>query len=99
MHISIYTCEIFRNSLSGGSDVFLKSIDASDKIKNVEYLIEILYEVIEQLGPVNVVQIVTDNESNYKSTGKKLMRKYTLRCTLPRPDVRRYRRGQVSTTM
>ena len=30
------------------------------------------------MGPENVVQIVTDNGSNYKSAGKKLMRKYNL---------------------
>jgi len=33
----------------GGSAVFLKSIDASDKIKSAEYLFGILSEVIEQV--------------------------------------------------
>ena len=61
-----------------GSTVFLKSIDASEKIKNADYLVEILSEVIEQVGPANVIQIVTDNGSNYKSAGKKLMGLYKL---------------------
>ena len=62
----------------GGSAVFLKSIDASDKIKSAEYLFGILSEVIDQVGPGSVVHVVTDNGSNYKSAGKKLMRKYNL---------------------
>ena len=44
------TREIKHNNIMvycGGSAVFLKSIDTSDKIKSAEYLIGILSEVIE----------------------------------------------------
>ena len=74
INIMVYCC---------GSTVFLKSIDASDKIKSAKYLIGILSEVIEQVGPVNIVQNVTDNGSSYKSAGKKLMRKYNMYWTPP----------------
>ncbi|XP_025617245.1 uncharacterized protein [Arachis hypogaea] len=45
--------------------MFLKSIDASDYVKTSEKLFELLDDVVEKIGEHNVVQVVTDNWSNY----------------------------------
>ncbi|RVX09356.1 hypothetical protein CK203_015304 [Vitis vinifera] len=44
---------------------FMKSIDASDTIKNGELMFKYLDEVVEEIGEENVVQVITDNASNY----------------------------------
>jgi hypothetical protein len=54
----------------------LKSIDASGKTKNAEYLCEVMDEVIKEVGEENVVQIVTDNAANYVAAGKLLMERH-----------------------
>ncbi|XP_059072975.1 uncharacterized protein LOC131873905 [Cryptomeria japonica] len=41
--------------------VFLKSVDASSKVKNAETLAGMLEHVIMKVGLENVVQIITDN--------------------------------------
>ncbi|XP_059076459.1 uncharacterized protein LOC131043284 [Cryptomeria japonica] len=46
---------------SGGQVVFLKSIDASDQVKNAKTLCNTLDEVVTEVGVQNVVQVVTDN--------------------------------------
>ncbi|KAL4371964.1 uncharacterized protein [Arachis hypogaea] len=43
----------------------LKSIDTSDYVKTDEKLFELLDDVVEKIGEHNVVQVVTDNGSNY----------------------------------
>ncbi|KAL6335082.1 hypothetical protein AAG906_026462 [Vitis piasezkii] len=48
---------------SKGSTVFLKSIDASNYIKDHKYIYDLLKTVIKEVGKENVVQIVTDNGS------------------------------------
>ncbi|KAE8668729.1 3-hydroxyisobutyryl-CoA hydrolase 1-like [Hibiscus syriacus] len=45
--------------------VFIKSIDASDIVKNTEQLFIMLDDVVEEVGEKNVVQVVTDNASAY----------------------------------
>nr|KAJ0227334.1 hypothetical protein LSAT_V11C100008550 [Lactuca sativa] len=50
--------------------VFLKSIDASEHIHNVEYIVKKVNEVIAEVGDENVVQFIIDNSSNYKAAGK-----------------------------
>ncbi|XP_042428549.1 uncharacterized protein LOC122015624 [Zingiber officinale] len=52
---------------------FLKSIDASDSIKNGELIFKYLNDVVDEVGEENVIQIVTDNASNYIKAGKKIM--------------------------
>ncbi|KAG8634277.1 hypothetical protein MANES_17G022250v8 [Manihot esculenta] len=57
--------------------VFHKFIDASNvKRKNGEYYFKIMKEVVEEIGPSKIVQVVTDNEAAIKSGGKKLMEKF-----------------------
>ena len=56
---------------------FHKSVNATDRIQNSEYLLdEIGTEVIGEIGVKYVVQIVTDNSSNYKKACQDLVAKY-----------------------
>lgn len=55
--------------------VFLKSVDASDAIKDANLLFKLLDDVVEEVGEDIVIQVVTDNASNYKAAGSKLMEK------------------------
>ncbi|KAJ9680166.1 hypothetical protein PVL29_019454 [Vitis rotundifolia] len=61
-----------------GSTVFLKSVDASNNIKDHKYIYKLLKNVIKEVGIDNVVQIVTDNGSAFVKAGKLLMKKYNL---------------------
>ena len=54
---------------------FMKSIDASDTIKNGELMFKYLNEVIEEIRQKNVVQVITNNASNYVNAGMRLMEK------------------------
>ena len=67
---------------SKGSTIFLKSIDASDKIKDNKYIYGLLKDVIKEIGEANVVQIITNNGSTFVKAGKLLMKKYNLYWTL-----------------
>ena len=87
-----YGCTIMSNGWTGptklsiinfmvyskGSTIFLKSVDASDKIKDNKYIYGLLKDVIKEVGETNVVQIVTDNGSAFVKAGKLLMKKYNL---------------------
>ena len=54
---------------------FMKSIDASDTIKNGELMFKYLDDVVEEIREENVVQTITDNASNYVNAGMRLMDK------------------------
>ncbi|KAL6327522.1 hypothetical protein AAG906_021608 [Vitis piasezkii] len=60
------------------STIFLKSVDASNNIKDNKYIYGLLKDVIKEVGKQNVVQIVTDNGSAFVKAGKLLMKKYNL---------------------
>ena len=62
---------------SKGSTIFLKSVDASDKIKDNKYIYGLLKDVIKEVGEANVMQIVTDNGSALVKAGKLLMNPQT----------------------
>ena len=47
-----------------GNIIFLKSVDASDNIKDNKYIYDLLKDVIKEVVEANVVQILTDNGSN-----------------------------------
>ena len=53
----------------------MKSIDASDTIKNGELMFKYLDEVVEEIEEKNVVQVITNNASNYVNVGMRLMEK------------------------
>ena len=61
-----------------GSTIFLKFVDAFDKIKDNKYIYGLLKVVIKEVGKANVVQIVTNNGSAFVKVGKLLMKKYNL---------------------
>ena len=52
--------------------MFVKSIDASSFMKTGEKTFELLDAFVEQIGEANVVQVVSDNVSNYVLAGKLL---------------------------
>jgi hypothetical protein len=52
---------------------FLGSVDTSSEIANASMLADLLEKQIEKVGKEYVVQIVTDNGSNYKAAGRILM--------------------------
>ena len=50
--------------------MFLKSVDASDKVKTAQLICEMMEEVVQEVGEENVIQIVTDNAANYMAAGR-----------------------------
>ncbi|XP_059670853.1 uncharacterized protein LOC132316389 [Cornus florida] len=66
-------CNFLVNSPSG--TIFLSSRDTSDISKTGQMVFEMLDEIVEKVGEENVVQVVTDNASNYKLAGEMLMEK------------------------
>ncbi|KAI3818669.1 hypothetical protein L1987_12484 [Smallanthus sonchifolius] len=56
--------------------IFLKSIDASEHVKNAQLIVEMINEVIEDVGEANILQFITDNGSNFKAAGKILEEKH-----------------------
>ncbi|KAL8473464.1 hypothetical protein ACS0TY_030338 [Phlomoides rotata] len=61
---------------SSGGTMFLKAIDASGIIKDGEYVSSLFEEAIKEVRESNVVQIITDNASNYKSAGSMIESRY-----------------------
>ena len=53
----------------------MKSIDASDTIKNRKLMFKYLDDVVEEIGEENVVQAITDNASNYVNAKMRIMEK------------------------
>jgi hypothetical protein len=47
--------------LSPKGAMFLRAEDCSGEVKYSNFIAEILIVVIEQVGPANVVQVITDN--------------------------------------
>ncbi|XP_026433506.1 uncharacterized protein LOC113330929 [Papaver somniferum] len=56
--------------------VFLKSVDASNRTNDADFIRELVKEVIDDVGKENVVQFITDSGSNFKKAGKNLMLEY-----------------------
>ena len=54
----------------------MKSVDASNRVKDANLLFQLLDEVIMEVGVTNVVQVITDNASNYVLIGKMLESKH-----------------------
>ncbi|XP_031111994.1 uncharacterized protein LOC116015966 [Ipomoea triloba] len=49
--------------------IFLKCVDASEHVKDAKLLFQLLDEVVEEVGEELVVQVITNNASNYRATG------------------------------
>eukprot|EP00253_Pinus_taeda_P018628 PITA_18628 len=56
--------------------MFLRSVDASDKVKDATLIFELLDDIIQEVGEHNVVQVIIDNASNYVLVGKMIESKY-----------------------
>ncbi|CAI8608881.1 unnamed protein product [Vicia faba] len=52
--------------------MFVKSVDASNYAKTGEKLAELLDTFIEEMGEKNIVQLITNNGSNYVAADKEL---------------------------
>lgn len=55
---------------------YLKSIDCTTDTKTGEFIANGLSEVIDQIGSEKIIQVCTDNASNYVLAGSILMDKY-----------------------
>ena len=61
----------------------MKFVDASDIVKDLTNLFLLFDEVIEWVGPLNVVHIVTDNATNYVAAGRWISHKHKhINCSL-----------------
>lgn len=49
--------------------VFLKSVDVTETVKDANLLFKMLDHIVDEVEESNVVQIVTDNTSNYVKAG------------------------------
>jgi hypothetical protein len=57
--------------------MFLRSVDASDRVNDANLLFELLDKVVMEVGVANVVHVITDNASNYVLAGKMIKEKHT----------------------
>ncbi|XP_057515004.1 uncharacterized protein LOC130796653 [Actinidia eriantha] len=55
---------------------FVKSVDASDSVKDAQLLFKLFQEIIEWVGVSNVVHMVTDNGANYVIAGRLINETY-----------------------
>jgi hypothetical protein len=60
-----------------GRMFFHKSINATGRVQNAEFIYDCIREVVvDEIGVKNVIQIVTDNGSNYKKACRQLITRY-----------------------
>ena len=57
-------------AVSGGGPMFLKAVDCSGEIKDKYFIANLMKDVINEVGPQHVVQIITDNAPNCKAAGQ-----------------------------
>ncbi|XP_049933220.1 uncharacterized protein LOC126409983 [Nymphaea colorata] len=56
--------------------MFLKSLDLSGVPKTTETLFNVFDNVVQEVGPANIVQFITDNAANYRAAEDLLFQKY-----------------------
>jgi hypothetical protein len=56
--------------------MFIKSVDASRHVKDATLLCELMDGFIQEIGLHNVVQIITNNATNYVVVGRMLMERH-----------------------
>ncbi|KAG5532188.1 hypothetical protein RHGRI_026721 [Rhododendron griersonianum] len=56
-------------AVTEGGPMFLKAVDCSGETKDKYFICELMREVIEEVGPDNVVQVITDNAKNCAGAG------------------------------
>jgi hypothetical protein len=57
--------------------VLLGAHDSSSVMASSQNIANILLKTIDEVGPTDVIQVITDNAANYKGAGKIIERKYT----------------------
>ncbi|CAL1402077.1 unnamed protein product [Linum trigynum] len=55
---------------------FVKSVDASNIVKDAHNISMLLSDVIDWIGSENVVHVVTDSAANMVAVGRKITSKY-----------------------
>jgi hypothetical protein len=61
---------------SEGTPVFLKAIDGTKEYKDKYYISELLMNVIKEIGPEKVVQVITNNAYVMKAAGSLIEAEY-----------------------
>ncbi|XP_059066506.1 uncharacterized protein LOC131857797 [Cryptomeria japonica] len=56
-------------AMSTRGAMFLRAVDCEGQVKDGPFIANILFETIEQVGPQNVVQMITDNAKNCRAVG------------------------------
>jgi hypothetical protein len=54
--------------------MFLYAEDFSGEEKTGEAIAQFLLQAIDEIGPANVLQVITDNASNCKSAGREIQK-------------------------
>ncbi|KAK1434207.1 hypothetical protein QVD17_11126 [Tagetes erecta] len=62
---------------------FIKSVDVSGIESNAESLCNLFGEIVEIVGPANVIHMVTENAPNYKAAGRLLCERHPSICWSP----------------
>ena len=55
--------------------IYHTSVDTTNKSKTALYIFSLMNKVMEEIDELNVTQVVTDNEPNFKAAGKLWMEK------------------------
>jgi hypothetical protein len=61
---------------SEGVPIFLKAIDGIKEYKDKYYISKLLMNVIKEIGPEKVVQVITDNTYVMKAAGSLIEAEY-----------------------
>ncbi|XP_028075050.1 uncharacterized protein LOC114277358 isoform X2 [Camellia sinensis] len=57
-------------AVSESGPMFIKAVDCSGETKDKYFIANLMKEVINEVGPSNVVQVITDNAPNCKAAGQ-----------------------------
>jgi Protein of unknown function (DUF 659) len=63
-------------AITDGGPIFLKAINCQGEVKDKFFIFTIIKEVIEEVGPRNVVQVITDNAPVCKAAGMLIETQY-----------------------
>jgi hypothetical protein len=55
--------------VSASGAIFLSACDHSDRYKTCINIADALLKTIQEIGPYNVIQVITDNVANCKAAG------------------------------
>uniref|UniRef100_A0A803L3Q9 DUF659 domain-containing protein n=1 Tax=Chenopodium quinoa TaxID=63459 RepID=A0A803L3Q9_CHEQI len=61
---------------SGCAPIFIKSVSCFGEVKDKHFIADLMKQVIDEVGAMNVVQIITDNAPNCKGAGEIIESRY-----------------------